>query len=412
MTSAGVDQEKTATSEHENTHVLHAVETVKSAAHAARAKFHVDSIRAVGPSRFFNPTSVYIKWKDADSQEHLSHTASAKEAFRERAYKWRSRDHRKGRNSVAVPTSLVKTKSQAWRASFAATAKQIGKTIFRMCTTFPYWDMAFWSGSSYSLGSVLFIIDGVWEWKDVAMPGSEIKGLTKYGGPLCFFFGALLYELGAVMAYLEAVNDGSFQGSAMRRFLQGHEEDSKRLLDDKMHSFFGHMIPHRHHHKDAEKDIEATYNEPGWNEEYWRQKPGSMYSMAKSPPPRRGAVDHGEAEEGTSTPYTSFRWWPTWHALRTHHLYEIGYWACAIQLFGATLYGMMGVVDLPGIFSSLANWQAEAAFWIPDIVASVCFLTASIGFTLETHEKWLRPEPGEIGWWIGIWAIVGSVGFL
>ena len=26
-----------------------------------------------------------------------------------------------------------------------------------------------------------------------------------------------------VMAYLEAVNDGSFNGSAMKRFLEGHE---------------------------------------------------------------------------------------------------------------------------------------------------------------------------------------------
>lgn len=33
-------------------------------------------------------------------------------------------------------------------------------------------------------------------------------------------------------------------------------------------------------------------------------------------------------------------------------------------------------------------------------------------FTLECQRKWWKPEPGVLGWWIGFWAIVGSVGFL
>ena len=120
----------------------------------------------------------------------------------------------------------------------------------------------------------------------------------------------------------------------------------------------------------------------------------------------------GEVEEGTTSTYVTWRWWPSWYCLRTHHVYEIGYLACAIQLFGATLYGICGVVALPGILSSLHPWQKEAAYWIPQIVASVCFLTASIMFTLENTEKWWRPEWLSIGWWIGIWAAIGSVGFL
>ena len=120
----------------------------------------------------------------------------------------------------------------------------------------------------------------------------------------------------------------------------------------------------------------------------------------------------GEVDEGTSKQYMTWRWYPSWHVLRTHHIYEIGYVACTIQLFGATLYGITGVVVLPGIFDSLANWQAEGAFWVPQIVASCCFLTAGIMFTLETQEKWYRPEVTTIGWWIGAWAVIGSIGFL
>lgn len=413
--SRDLAKERTEHSDDEN---LTAAETVKSAAHAAKQKLHLHSIRATGPSKFFNPTNVHVhvKWKD-DGERPSDSTSSdegrsAGRIISERAFLWRSRDNRKGRNSVAVPTSAL---TPPLRARFTCSLKQMSRNILRMCTTFPYWDMAFWSGWSYSFGSVLFIIDGAWTWKDVAQPDSEIKGLTKYGAPLCFFFGAILYQIGATMAYLEAVNDGSFQGSAMQRFLEGHEEDSKKMLDEKIHSFFGHLMPHFHQRRD-EKSLEKAANsvdpEAGWRTKDRRERPGSIYPSGKAPAPRRGGVDHGEAEEGTSRVYMTWRWWPTWQALKTHHVYEIGYVACAIQLFGATLYGITGVFDLPGILDSLAHWQEEGAFWVIQIVASVCFLTASILFTLETQERWYRPEPTVIGWWIGAWALVGSVGFL
>ncbi|KAK5736449.1 hypothetical protein LTR17_007445 [Elasticomyces elasticus] len=69
------------------------------------------------------------------------------------------------------------------------------------------------------------------------------------------------------------------------------------------------------------------------------------------------------------------------------------------------------IVILPGILDSLNAWQTNAAYWIPQIVAAACFLVASIMFTLETQEKWWKPEPKVLGWWIGVWSIIGSVGF-
>lgn len=62
---------------------------------------------------------------------------------------------------------------------------------------------------------------------------TEFPSEEDYGVGLYFFFGALLYELDATMAYLEAINDDSFQGSALNRFLQGYETDLKKMLDDK-----------------------------------------------------------------------------------------------------------------------------------------------------------------------------------
>lgn len=48
-----------------------------------------------------------------------------------------------------------------------------------------------------------------------------------------FVAGAIFYQIGAVVAYLEAVNDGSFHGSAMRKLMDGHDEEQKKMMDEK-----------------------------------------------------------------------------------------------------------------------------------------------------------------------------------
>ncbi|KAF2206746.1 hypothetical protein CERZMDRAFT_52490 [Cercospora zeae-maydis SCOH1-5] len=282
---------------------------------------------------------------------------------------WRARDNRKGRNSIAVPRLQDEDGEDGtfmplrYTPRMSSKITDIARNLSRMATTFAYWDMSFWSGASYTIGSALFVATGVLAWGPVAYGEHfETASADHYGGPYTFFVGALFYQVGAVAAYLEAVNDGSFHGAAMRRLLDGNEQDSKKLLDEKVKHFFSHNArPRRPQHRSV-----------------W---------------------------------YTTWRWWPTWRALRSHHAYEIGYLACAIQLFGVTLYGVTAVVIIPGILTSLNHWQTLAAFWIPQVIAALCFLIASVMFTLETQEKWWKMEPGVLGWWIGVWSTAGSVGF-
>lgn len=120
-----------------------------------------------------------------------------------------------------------------------------------------------------------------------------------------------------------------------------------------------------------------------------------------------GPTTGGEFHE-----YLTWRWWPTWPALKTYHIKDMGYVACVIQLLGATLYAICGVIALPGILSNFSSGQAIGGYWIPQTLASVCFLVASIMFTLVTQEKWYKPVPRCMAWWIGVWATIGSVGFL
>lgn len=388
------------------------VDKIKDTAH----KLHLHSVRATGVTRLLNPTTIRMqaRFGSGPSQEDSHGLQKAKEM----ALLWRSRDNRKGRNSIAVPMMPPVESEQTpllplrYTPRLSAKISDIGNILWRMCTVFPYWDMAFWSGWSYTIGSALFVADGALAWGPVAFGESfESASAEKYGGPLCFFFGALFYQVGAVAAYLEAVNDGSFHGSAMRRLLEGHgDEVNKKLLDDKLHNFVSHIKPH-HRDRDAEAFANSVDPEAGWNtKEHRHLRPGSIYPTGKAPAPRRGGVDLG-GEEGDTSTYATWRWWPTWHALRTYHAFEIGYIACTIQLFGVTLYGITAIVILPGILDSLNSWQELGAYWVPQIVAAACFLIASIMFTLETQEKWWKPEPKVLGWWIGVWSIIGSVGF-
>lgn len=298
---------------------------------------------------------------------------------------------------------------------------------------------------AYAVGSAMFIVDGAFAFGPLASPDKRWpEGEDKFAGPILFFLGAVIcYQTGAVMAYLEAINDGCFAGVAMKRFwIESSDEDKKKLLDAKLHTFFGHIIPHHHHHESIDESTHDTMSEGTRNKSGPRatdseavdQDPKTMNREVGSragthgeiialktdiqsdslqhTPSRRQAVDHGLSKEESFNEYMTWRWWPTWHALRTYHLREVGYVACSIQLIGAILYSVTGVVVLPGVLSSLAWWQKIAAFWVPQIVASLCFLTAAIMFTLESQDVWYKPLPGTVRWWIGGWAAIGSVGFL
>lgn len=130
-------------------------------AESAKEKLHLHHVKATGPSKFFNPTGVHmhIRWHSDNHEERLKENIS--DGNNHLSVLWRSRDNRKGRNSIAVPTSKPSENLNASiRSRMFSQILDVGQNIVVMLTTFPYWDMAFWSGWSYSIGSALFVIDG------------------------------------------------------------------------------------------------------------------------------------------------------------------------------------------------------------------------------------------------------------
>lgn len=358
------------------------LEKVITAASSIKTKF---SIHASGPARVFNPTNVQLRVHTGGS--------SGIEGPADMAYLWRSRDNRKGRTSIAFPRDDERQPSK--RPRFTASRGQVVKGTLRMFIIFPYYDMAYLVGMSFAIGSAIFVANGIICLLPLAYPhlsfGREARLLSN--GLTCFI-GALAYQFGALVAYLEAVNDGSFHGSAMKRLLQGNEDNEKQLMKVKLFDLFGHLTRNR-----GEDRVDMFGPESGWPTQ-----------SRKASIVRRGALDLG-SESARSHESSCFRWWPTWTSLKKHYVFEIGFLACLVQLISSTLYIIVGIVDLPGISNTLKPWQENLAYWIPNVVASAGFIFASLLFTLETQDRWYKPQPRVLGWWIGFFALVGSIGF-
>lgn len=123
---------------------------------AAKETFHLQELKATGPIKGFNPTNIHMRMRYGSQDPS--------DADKEVGIIWRSRDNRKGRNSVVIPrTSMAYPNLPSKnRPVYSSSFKGVGRNLYRMAFSFPYWDMAFWSGWSYTWGSVLFVIDGVW----------------------------------------------------------------------------------------------------------------------------------------------------------------------------------------------------------------------------------------------------------
>lgn len=276
-----------------------------------------------------------------------------------------------------------------------------------METTFPYRDLAFQSAFSYAMGSTLFIIGSAWAFQPEAFPDHHYHaGLNNPGVPLTTLLGCVFFQTGAGIARLEAINQGYLHGSTMQRLVDIHQDQAKRLSDDTTHHILARLYPvNRRRDADAEyanivdESLNLETQSPRSRDLHGRER--GIYYIEQ---PNR-------ASSSTSAP-RRWRWWPTCHDLRTHLIHDIGFLACCIQEFGVTVYTFSSIALFAAVWTALGSSGQLFAYWIPQTLASLCFIVASMMFTLETQEKWWKPQANVLGWWIGITALLGSIGFM
>ncbi|KAK9481956.1 hypothetical protein V1527DRAFT_61578 [Lipomyces starkeyi] len=301
------------------------------------------------------------------------------------SFEWRSRNNRKGRSLLIVHLPRNEAEDEDSRflvPQSTASLNHILRNIRLMFTYFPYWDISYLVGFLFTFGSVVWVINGFFAWLPLQDPRSDFKYEGLMGAGITAFIGATVFEFGSVLLVLESVNanqEGCF-GWAVEAALEGKGEEGKGdgqlkitpIRDERDHHYNRNCLP-----EEPNRSI-------------------SPYSPTKT-------LDSPEPQ--------SWQWLPSFHELRTHLVHELGFLASLSQLIGATIFWISGFTALPGINNNMSQRVLDGLYWTPQIVGGTGFIVSSALFMLETQQNWYTPAPRSLGWHIGLWNLVGSLGF-
>jgi len=324
-----------------------------------------------GPFSFLNPTSAgYVPTPQHPDQARP--TAQPKHI----EHLWRSRDNRKGRHALKVDYRVPHSGPTPRPTS---EFKAAIRGILRMVTCVPYWDVSYLVAIMFTLGSMVWIINGFFVWLPLEDPRSEFPGESLVGGGVSAFIGASIFEIGSVLLLLEAINANQTAcfGWAVEMELEKADASVVTMVKPNKEDC-------THHHANRKNLVGAGGSRP----EHSR-----------------------EANDGTSSRGKSFRWMPSLMELRTHYLRELGFLASLVQFIAATIFWIAGFTGLPGIIDHLSQSVENGVYWVPQIVGGSGFIVSGLLFTLETQRKWYIPALHVLGWHVGFWNFIGGIGF-
>lgn len=307
-------------------------------------------------------------------------------------FKWTSRNNRKGRHALVVHQS---DGDQGKYASPPPTSgmKLVFKTIGRMFTYFPIWDVSYLVATSFTWGSVVWVINSFYAFLPYTNPNSLSEKDILWGGGITAFIGATIFEFGSILLMFEAVNEnqaGCF-GWALEKLYDGQHSGDSNEDDTGAERFAPTKEECTHHHQNRNNLVGKAVSRTPTN--------ASEKSEARG---------HESSSDGTR----SWVWFPTWYELHTHYLHELGFLACLSQTIGATVFWVSGFTALPPIYNALeASGNLTGAYWIPQVIGGMGFVISGALFTIETQQHWWQPAPKVLGWHIGMWNFIGGVGF-
>jgi hypothetical protein len=196
---------------------------------------------------------------------------------------------------------------------------------------------------------VVWCINGFFVWYPLYRPDTEFPGEVDSGGGITALIGATIFEIGATLAMLEAVNENRTDcfGWALERAV----EDG--LVVAKRH-------PECSHHHGNRRSL---FGRPRWDDGE-RRRADAKGDQDTSPSPD-GTQKDGDRSDPKGKRIWS--WWPSWYELRTHYFREIGFLACLSQMIGATIFWISGIVGVPSILGRLSTPVENGIYWLPQV---------------------------------------------
>lgn len=229
---------------------------------------------------------------------------------------------------------------------------------------------------------LIILVQGFFVWLPVVAPSTEFPNEIYVGGGVTAFIGAIVFfEFGSILLIIEAVNSnnsGCF-GWAVEQLVEDKHGGKPKL---RLSASLDHC---RHHHQNRRNFVGKSSHR---------------------------LVEEAQLKAHTSRDGKSWKWFPSWHDLRTHYFHELGFLAGLAQLTGATIFGVAGFTALPGIQNHLTpQSKLNGAYWIPQVIGGSGFIVSSTLYMLETQQKWWKPALNVLGWHIGFWNLIGAFGF-
>ena len=220
---------------------------------------------------------------------------------------------------------------------------------------------------------MVWVVNGFFVWFPIVAPSTKFPHESTWGGGWTGFVGATVFEVGSVLLMIEAVNENRTDcfGWALEETADG----------------FRHLRKHhrcRHHH--------------------------ALKRSLVSPSPLSEHADY-DSSQGPDWAARTWSWWPTWYELRTHYIREIGFLACSTQFAAATIFWISGFTGLPGIIGKFSRAAENWAYWFPQVLGGSGFIISSLLFMVEAQPRWYIMAPGVLGWQMGFWNLIGSIGF-
>lgn len=258
---------------------------------------------------------------------------------------WRSRDNRKGRHALALspskkPTTALSGPDHPITITTTNTIKATLGGISRMFLRYPVWDVSYDVAAIFTLGSVVWVINGFFVLLPTTNPASSWAGESTWGGGVSAAVGASIFELGSVLLMLEAVNETRSDcfGWALEGALEGAESYHEGCLN----LLRRERDRCRHHHRNR-RGFLTTSN--GVN----------------------GSTGIGFEEVDKTETARRWTWWPSWYELRTHYFRDIGFLACLSQMIGATVFWISGFTGLPQVLGTLSVPAENGIYWLPQV---------------------------------------------
>jgi hypothetical protein len=292
------------------------------------------------------------------------------------SFLWRSRDNRKGRHALLVRPSRDsregKTQSLPPRTNTLLATAQGIKVMF---TRFPYWDVSWLVAVTFTLGSLIWVINGFFVVLSITEPHSKFPFQISHAGGWSAFVGATVFFGASLLMMVEVLSanpTGCFGWEVDQTSNNGDTKTEARPSECE------------HHHQGNRENIVGD-----------------------------GTEEDGSVEQGSYPPSkgSSQQWLPSWHDLKNYYLYETSFIACSIQMTASTLFWVSKFLAIPQISAQASNSVLIGGYYVPTVIGGCGFIVSSTLLMLETQPRWYIPAPGVLGWHVCFWKLVGSIGF-